>query len=289
MPRPATRPISEPPPPARATGIQSIEIGFQLVRALVQAGGPLPLKQIAQAAAMSPSKARMYLVSLIRIGLIAQSEQTGLYQLGHYAAELGAVALQRTDLLAESQLVMEELARRTGALMLLSGWGHGGVTLLRQTTGSDALPIDFRIGGRTYLTRTATGHVCLAFLPAHVTAGQRAAEMVENRCDPELAFIDEVYLDEVVASVRASAIATVKNVRVGSGLVLVGYTALAVPILDRDGLLRLVMTALLPKRRPKVDLVGTRALLRQAAQSLSARTVPPPNPAIDKGASGNAA
>ena len=289
MPRPPARPASNSPSPARATGIQSIEIGFELVRALVHSGEPLPLKQIAQAAAMSPSKARMYLVSLIRIGLIAQSEQTGLYQLGHYAAELGAVALRRTDLLAAAQLIMEELARRTGALMLLSGWGHGGVTLLRQTTGSDALPIDFRIGGRTYLTRTATGLVCLAFLPAHVTAGQCAAEMVENRCDPDLAFIDEGYLVDVVTSVRSSAIATVKNVRVGSGLVLVGYTALAAPILDRDGQLRLVMTALLPKRRPKVDLVGTRTLLREAAHSLSARTVLPPSPAIDKGADGNAA
>lgn len=269
MPNPLSRPASEPLPAPRAKGIQSIEIGFQLVRALVQAGEPLPLKQVAQAAAMSPSKARMYLVSLIKIGLIAQAEGTGLYQLGPFAAELGAVALQRTDLLAAAQAVMEDLAGRTGALMLLSGWGHGGVTLLRQTGGSEALPIDFRIGGRTYLTRTATGHVCLAFLPAHVTAEQRAAEMVENRCDPDLAFIDEAYLNEVVSSVRASAIATVKNVRIGSGLVLVGYTALAVPILDRDGLLRLVMTALLPKRRPKVDLIGTRALLRQAAQSFT--------------------
>ena len=271
MPRLPIRPGPKTPQPTRAKGIQSVEIGFGLVRALVEAGGPLPLKQIAQAAAMSPSKARMYLVSLMRIGLIAQADGTGLYALGPYAAELGAVALQRTDLLASAQFVMEDLARRTGALMLLASWGHNGATLLRQTEGAEALPIDFRVGGHVSLTRTATGHVFLAFLPTHATAAQHALEVAENQADPELASLDAAYLGQVAASVRASGIATMKNVRIGSGLVLVGYTAVAVPILDRDGLLRLVLTALLPKRQPRVDLANMRALLREGAQSLSSR------------------
>lgn len=260
--------------PGRAKGIQSIEIGFRLVRALVQAGDALPLRQIAELAGMSPSKARMYLVSLIRVGLIAQREDTGLYALGASAAELGAAALQRTDLLASAQLAMDELGQRTGALMLLAAWGYGGVTLLRQASGANVLPIDFRVGGHVSLTRTATGHVCLAFLPEASTGPFRRAELAENRGSPELRFIDGAYLDKAVAAARAAGTATMQNVRIASGVVLVGYTAVAAPVLDHHGALRMVLTALHPKRRPKLDLAGTRALLREEAERLSCASRP---------------
>ena len=256
-------------PIARAKGIQSLELGFRLVRALAEADGPLPLKQLAPLAGMSPSKARMYLVSLIRVGVIAQDEASGLYQLGPYAAELGSVAQQRSDLLASAQRAMDALAEQTGAIMLLAGWGHGGATLLRKSESAEVLPIDFRIGGHASLTRTATGLVCLAYLPARVTAAEREAELAENRLDPTLRPLDAANLDGLVAAVRATGSATVKNVSFRGGVVLVGYTAIAAPILGRDGRLRLVLTALLPKQKPKVDAAGARTLVRAAASRLS--------------------
>ena len=256
-------------PPARTTGIQSIEIGFRIVRALAEGGGALPLRLIAQAAAMSPSKARMYLVSLIRTGLVSQDDGTGLYGLGPYASELGAAAHRRTDLLAAAQAAMDALGRATGALLLLSAWGPAGATLLRQADGAEALPIDFRIGSPVSLTRTATGHVCLAFLPNAATCEHRAAELADNQLVPDLRFIDDAHLDGVAASVRAAGTAAVRDVRLASGIVLVGYTAIAAPIFDNAGTLRLVLTALHPKRRPKLTLAATRGLLREATERLS--------------------
>ena len=59
-----------------AKGIQSISLGFRLLRAVTDSDAPVPLKTLAAAAAMSPSKARMYLISFIETGLVTQNAQT---------------------------------------------------------------------------------------------------------------------------------------------------------------------------------------------------------------------
>src|SRR3546814_5226478 len=63
--------------PAARRGIQSIGVGFRLVRALIDARGPLPLKQLAAAADMTASKAHPYLASFVQLGLLTQSEADG--------------------------------------------------------------------------------------------------------------------------------------------------------------------------------------------------------------------
>ena len=51
-------------------GIQSVEVGGQLLRALAHHGRPLALKDLARDAGMSPAKAHPYLVSFGKIGLV---------------------------------------------------------------------------------------------------------------------------------------------------------------------------------------------------------------------------
>ena len=53
-------------------GIQSIEVGGQLLHALVHNARPMALKDLAREAGMVPAKAHPYLVSFARIGLIEQ-------------------------------------------------------------------------------------------------------------------------------------------------------------------------------------------------------------------------
>jgi len=78
-----------------AKGIQSILLGFRLLRGITDSDTPVSLKVIAAAGSMSPSKARMYLISLIETGLVVQKAETGFYALGPYALYLGTRALQR--------------------------------------------------------------------------------------------------------------------------------------------------------------------------------------------------
>src|SRR5689334_10518796 len=102
-----------------AKGIQSISLGFRILRAITDSDAPAPLKTLAAAADMSPSKARMYLISLIETGLVAQNPQTGLYSLGPYARHLGTRALRKSDAREAIYDKMRTLQQKTDALVLL--------------------------------------------------------------------------------------------------------------------------------------------------------------------------
>ena len=69
-------------------GIQSIEVGGQLLQALVHHGRPMALKDLAREADMSAAKAHPYMVSFGRIGLVAQDDGSGHYRLGALAEVL---------------------------------------------------------------------------------------------------------------------------------------------------------------------------------------------------------
>ena len=78
-------------------GIQSIEVGGQLLRALVHHGRPMALKDLAREAEMSAAKAHPYMVSFGRLGLIEQDRTTGHYLLGPLALQLGLISLQQAN------------------------------------------------------------------------------------------------------------------------------------------------------------------------------------------------
>jgi hypothetical protein len=78
-------------------GIQSIEVGAQVLRALEAGRGPLALSEVARNCAMHPAKVHRYLVSLVRAGLASQDARTGQYDLGPAARHLGVEALRRMD------------------------------------------------------------------------------------------------------------------------------------------------------------------------------------------------
>ena len=69
-------------------GIQSVEVGFALLQALIDAPGPLALKDLAAAAGMPAAKAHRYLVSYQRSGLVKQDAATSRYDLGPMAFPL---------------------------------------------------------------------------------------------------------------------------------------------------------------------------------------------------------
>src|SRR5690242_5309786 len=74
-------------------GIQSVEIAMTVLLALENGSGPMSLTALAAASGMTASKVHRYLVSLSRIGLVAQSRSTGLYDMGPSLRRLGVEAL----------------------------------------------------------------------------------------------------------------------------------------------------------------------------------------------------
>ena len=78
-------------------GIQSIEIGLRLLKAIAAYGRPIKLRDLAANTGVSSAKAHRYLVSLLRTGLVRQDKQDSRYALGDFALELGLVALRSLD------------------------------------------------------------------------------------------------------------------------------------------------------------------------------------------------
>src|SRR5882757_10909886 len=89
-------------------GIQSVEIGCALLQALARSRAAMPLRDLAKAAGLSPSKAHPYLVSFSKLKLIAQDPATGHYDLGENALQIGLASFQR---LSPLRVAQEELKK----------------------------------------------------------------------------------------------------------------------------------------------------------------------------------
>jgi DNA-binding IclR family transcriptional regulator len=151
--------------PKEQRGIQSIDVGGRLLQALAVASGPLMLKEIAQAADMPAAKAHAYLVSFCKLGLMEQDAETGRYDLGALALQLGLTSLNRLDAVKIATREMSELAERTGQSVAIAVWGNYGPTIVRFEQSVRPVHINMRTGTVMSLTTTATGHVFAAHLP----------------------------------------------------------------------------------------------------------------------------
>jgi DNA-binding IclR family transcriptional regulator len=150
-------------------GIQSVEIAMTVLAAVEAGGAPVSLTQIARATEMATSKVHRYMVSLSRAGLVAQSRESGLYDLGPALRRLGLAALRRTDEVGLVTDGLPGLRDRTSHAVNLAIWSDHGPVNVRWQYGSYALPITVRIGAIMPLATTSVGRVFLAHLPGSLT------------------------------------------------------------------------------------------------------------------------
>lgn len=253
---------NEPTP--RQRGIQSIEVGGQLLRALAHHGRPMALKDLAREAGMAAAKAHPYLVSFGQLGLIAQDEASGRYGLGPLAMQLGLISLQQLDPLALATPVIDRLAAETGHTVALAVWGNRGATIVRVAQPSTPVFVSMRHGTVMSLRGTASGRLFAAWLPrAEVLPVLRAEALLAGRKGE--ASIDAGFAAELDA-VRRDGIGS------AVGLSLPGVNALAAPVFDGAGHLVLALTAIGPAATLNANPRGPLAIgLRAEAAALSAR------------------
>src|SRR6478736_606441 len=148
-----------PGKPKPQQGIQSIEVGARLLQALADASRPQMLRDLAAAAQMPPAKAHRYLVSFARMGLVEQQEETGLYDLGSFALELGLSALARLEPVTASGPALAELREETGQTVALAVWANHGATIVRWLGADTPVAASLRVGSVMPLSRSAPGRV----------------------------------------------------------------------------------------------------------------------------------
>jgi DNA-binding IclR family transcriptional regulator len=154
--------VKAPKAPRR---IKSIEVGFRTIRALEAAGGPLPLTRVAADCHMSLSKADVYLNSFGSEGLVSRDEDTGLYRLGPFAAQLGFAAIRGLDVIPAAKTEIEALGELTRCAVCLAVWGNRGPTIVFRVDGEGQGSMTMRVGHVLSPTGSACGLLFQAYLP----------------------------------------------------------------------------------------------------------------------------
>jgi len=212
------------------TGIQSIEVGFQLLKALAASPRAMMLRDLAAAADMNPAKAHRYLVSFQRLGMVAQDPVSGRYDLGPFALQLGLAGLNRLDPVKKARPILSQLRDDIDQTVGIAVWGNHGPTVVHWEESSHPVTVSLRLGDVMPMLNSATGRLFGAYLPRQQTLPLIERELKERRDDnlPDLPRSLADY-DAVCADVRAHGAARTL------GGVLPGINAISFPVFDASG------------------------------------------------------
>jgi DNA-binding IclR family transcriptional regulator len=210
-------------------GIQSIEIGSGLLLQLAKHVRPVPLKDLAKAAGMTPGKAHPYMVSFLKVGFVTQTDG-GHYELGPLALQLGLTRLQRMDPVKEASRVIEELARETGQSVAIAVWGNLGPTIVRLEEPIQPLHVNLRTGTVMSLANTATGRLFAAYMPPKVVERLLGDELARfGHGTGQTAPVTKDALESLLAETRKHGLSRAR------GQPIPGIDALCAPVFDSEG------------------------------------------------------
>jgi len=240
-------------------GIQSVEVAMTVLQALEDGRAPMSLTQLAAASAMTPSKMHRYLVSLARVGLVARSPSTGLYDMGPALRRLGIESLRRMDEVALISEHLPGLRDRTSHAVNLAVWSDHGPVIVRWDYGTYALPITVRVWATLPILTSSVGRVFLAYLPSTLTK-----PVVRNQSAVES---NPPTADEI-ANIKADVLRS--GLAITSGGLIPGIASIAAPVFAAGESLPLVVGVVLPSRaatRATLDTVSRELLQLTAAMT----------------------
>lgn len=230
-------------------GIQSLDAALRMLMTMARIESAVGLSELARACSMPASKTHRYLASFIHAGLVRQNGRSGTYELASGAVELGLAAMQRNDVVNAVADDLPALAEATGLTALLCVWGNSGPTVVRWQRAASLVVTSLGLGTTLPLLTSATGRVCLAFLPERVTAGLLETELARARRSFPAAVLlegrapDRDGVRGLAASVRAAGHASV------DGRFIPGLVAMAAPVLNWQGEAEAVVTLIGTDRR----------------------------------------
>lgn len=232
--------------PAKAQrGIRSLETAGAILRVMGEASGPMKLRDLAEAVEVAPAQLHPYLVSLRSLRMVEQTD-SGLYGLGPFALELGLSRLRAQDAYHEAILRISGLAEETRMMVALTVWGPHGATIVHVREAIARIHANVRPGGGFALTTTATGRLFVALLPAPMTDPLIRRELAEQASAKARFAFDETRFRADIARVREQGYETTLD------LPIPGVSAVAAPVFDFSGEMKLAVTVIGPTQQ--IDL-----------------------------------
>ncbi|WP_099864259.1 IclR family transcriptional regulator [Pararhizobium haloflavum] len=220
-------------------GIQSLDAALRVLMAMANMEGAVGVSDLARACGMPVSKTHRYLASFIHAGLVCQAGRSGRYDLGPRAIEIGLAALSRHDFVNAASDDLHRLTVETGLTALLCVWGNSGPTVVRWERAASFIATSLGLGTTLPLLTSATGRICLAYLPGAVTGALLDEELARGLASPQIFHdleLNQADVARLAADVRDQGYATV------DGRFIPGLVALAAPILDWQGEAQAVVT-----------------------------------------------
>jgi len=260
--------------PVRA-GIQSVEVGFELLKALSDAPGALMLRDLAANAGMSAAKAHRYLVSFQRMGLVVQDPVSTRYDLGPAALRLGLASLARIDAVKLARERIPALLAETGHTLAIAVWGNQGPTMVHWAEAPQTVPVTLRLGDVMPLLTSATGRCFAAFMPREGRDGERIPAMIRDEL-ARLKQLPDTGLPLVDVPRTPTDVQTLLQETRGQGMgrvvhsLLPGVGGFCAPVFDAQGRLALGLVVLGSVATLDTGWQGLPATsLRRCAQQLS--------------------
>jgi DNA-binding IclR family transcriptional regulator len=138
-------------------------VGLEMLQAVMRMPAPATLTEIARTVGMSVPTVSRYLASLTSRQFLRRDEETGKYDLGPAAIELGTAAIARIDAVRLATEAMRPLTDSTNLASILAVWGSNGPTVIKWEIGTNQPPMRMQEGLNLSVVSTAVGRIFLAF------------------------------------------------------------------------------------------------------------------------------
>jgi DNA-binding IclR family transcriptional regulator len=211
----------------RSSGIQSLERGVQVLRAVAELKrNGARLADIVERTGLSKTTAYRILQTLVTTGFIDQEESTGLFYLGLDLVSLALMAANRHGLIDLISPCMERLAERTGDTVYFNIRNRYAAICVERVEGSFPIrTLTLNRGDRRPLGVGAGNLAMLAFLP-----DDEVRDIVDHNSAEIATFgnLDAASVLDLVAQTRLQGYAF------NDGRIIVGMSAVGVPVMGSD-------------------------------------------------------
>jgi len=244
-------------------GIQSVEVAADILRAMIEGGGLLQLRDLSRLSEMPRGKVHRYLTSMTRSGILYQDSDSGAYGIGPLAITLGLTGLRRMDPIRIAYAQIPELSADLRESVIVAIWGDMGPTVVALQESPLPVTLNVRAGSVLPLRTSATGTIFEAYLPAPMidaVAARMGLPTVEQEGEVFAQRLEEIRHHGLSRTV---------------GAVLPGINAMAAPIFDHTG--KMCLAVGLVGRQESLDIAWEgvparklKAFARGISQSLGA-------------------
>lgn len=171
-------------------GIQSLELGIEILKKIGEAEKPLTISEISDLCDISKSKLHRYLTSFYRTGFL-QRNSSLKYSIGKELITIGLNASKNINIKEAAKPVLLNLRDQLNETVFLSIWRGNGPYPIDIVESNRSYTIGINVGSNTSITKTTAGRLFAAYLPKEMTKYSLQKELFVYKVDKE-AFYKEL-------------------------------------------------------------------------------------------------